>query len=218
MLYGSWHDFSSKNLKILRKCAPRQCREHISERRFLPTSCAWRRFYAQSASKTIALGGSFPSCAVEKIIVFTDWTENGSSCKLCLASLVLPHAFWINLLYFRSWFCHFSLEALLHITCTFAYMLNLIFIFSLLFLPLLLGGLFNITCISHAFWMGFSYFRFRFCHLWNTFPILLRSIAAFTKQIPHDDCFQPSPIVNSMLFFAYPNSMSADQKSHLFDP
>ena len=135
-------------------------------------------------------GGSFLSCAVAKTICFADWTEKGPSWEALFSITCISQAFWKGFSYFRSWICHHlafadwtengpSLEAL-----------------------------FSLTCIWHAFWMGFSYFRSWFWnYLWNTLPISLQSIAAFTKQLPHDECFQQSPIVHSMLFFAYPNSI-----------
>ena len=122
---------------MLWKCAPRQNRRHISESRFLPTSCAKRRFHAQNGFKTITLGGAFPPCAVQKIVGFADWAENGRLGKpffniacifacildqifrflvlilpllweLYLMSPVFLHVFGMRFLYSHSWFCHSS--------------------------------------------------------------------------------------------------------------
>ena len=122
-------------LQKLWKCTPRQGREHISESRFLPTSCPRPSFHAQNGFKTLTLGGAFPSCAVQKIIHFADWAENGRLGKLFLTSLVFSHAFWIRFSHFRSWFCHSSKK---------------LYLTSLGF--------------SHVFGIRFLYFHPWFCH------------------------------------------------------
>ena len=88
--------FFNNKLRMLRKCAHRHGRKHIFESRFLPTSCARRNFYAQNGFKTSTLGGAFPSCAVQKRIVFADWVENGPPGKPSLTSLAFSHAFYIK--------------------------------------------------------------------------------------------------------------------------
>ena len=67
--------------------------KHIFEERFLPVSCARPCFHTQSGFKITTFRGAFPPCAVQKIIVFADWAENGPLWKPCLASLLFSYAF-----------------------------------------------------------------------------------------------------------------------------
>ena len=101
-----WHDFSLFFCKLYENVLPTFGGKHISESRFLPTSCTRRSFHTQNGFKTSTLGGTFPSCAVQKIIVFADWAENGPPGKLSFTSLLISHAFWSRFSKFRDWFCY----------------------------------------------------------------------------------------------------------------
>ena len=67
--------------------------KHISEEQFLQISCARGCFHTQVGFKPTTYGRAFPPCAVQIIVCFAEWAENGPLSKLCLASLLLSHAF-----------------------------------------------------------------------------------------------------------------------------
>ena len=67
--------------------------KHIFEERCLQISCARGCFHTPITFKTTTYGRAFPPCAVQIIVCFAEWAENGPLWKLCLASLLLSHAF-----------------------------------------------------------------------------------------------------------------------------
>ena len=67
--------------------------KHIFEKQFLQLSCARSCFHTQIGFKTTTYGRAFPRCAVQIILCFAEWAENGPLSKLCSASLLLSHAF-----------------------------------------------------------------------------------------------------------------------------
>ena len=70
--------------------------KHIFEERFLPVSCARPCFHTQTGFKITTFRGAFPPCAVQKMIFFADWAENGPPGKLSFTSLLISHAFGIE--------------------------------------------------------------------------------------------------------------------------
>ena len=135
---ASWHDFSAIFCKFYENVLFAFGGKHIFEERFLPISYARRCFRTQRGFKTATFGGPFPLCAVQKLVCFADWAENGPLWKLCLRLLVFLHAFSTRFSYFRSWFCHCSWEALLTVTSIPACTLIPFSIFPLLVLSPLL--------------------------------------------------------------------------------
>ena len=67
--------------------------KHIFEEQCLQLSCARGCFHTQIGFKTTTYGRAFPPCAMQKIVCFAEWAENGPLWKLRLASLLLSHAF-----------------------------------------------------------------------------------------------------------------------------
>ena len=92
--------------KIYENVLPALGGKHIFEERFLPVSCARPCFHTQTGFKIATFRGAFPPCAVQKMIVFADWAENGPPGKLNFTSLLISHAFWSRFSKFRDWFCY----------------------------------------------------------------------------------------------------------------
>ena len=63
--------------------------KHIFEERFLQLSCARPCFHTHTGFKITTFRGAFPPCAVQKMVVFADWAENGSPGMLSFASLLI---------------------------------------------------------------------------------------------------------------------------------
>ena len=75
--------------KVMNMCSPPSVGSTFSKNDFCPYRVQDHVSIPKLASKSPLFGGAFPPCAVQKIVVFADWAENGSPGMLSFASLLI---------------------------------------------------------------------------------------------------------------------------------
>ena len=86
----------------MKMCSPPSVGSTFSKNDF----CQYRVQDHETGFKITTFWGAFPPCAVQKMIIFADWAENGPPGKLNFTSLSISHAFWSRISRFRDWFCY----------------------------------------------------------------------------------------------------------------